>query len=173
MVQTFATARSAAAERGWRRGYGGTSGASADEAVVAAAAAAAAARQAASLARRAQHACTWNLRYPDAVSFPGMILWGGGTAGPAAAPGTYTVRLTADGRRRRSRSSSSATRCTDVTDADLKAQFDLAIKIRDKVSEANQAVIDIRNMKTQVADRLSKSQDAPAEGRRRSTRPRT
>ena len=40
---------------------------------------------------------------------------------------------------------------------DLKEQFDLAIQIRDKVSEANNAVIQIRNIKAQVADRLSKA----------------
>ena len=48
---------------------------------------------------------------------------------------------------------------TDVTLADLKEQFDLAIQIRDKVSEANQAVINIRDLKKQTADRLTKSQD--------------
>ena len=37
---------------------------------------------------------TWNLQYPDASTFQGMILWQGSTAGPFAAPGTYTVRVT-------------------------------------------------------------------------------
>src|SRR5213594_4877966 len=36
----------------------------------------------------------WNLRYPDASRFQGMIFWAGGTAGPVAVPGTYKVRLT-------------------------------------------------------------------------------
>ena len=30
---------------------------------------------------------TWDLRYPAASSFPGMILWGGNVNGPLAAPG--------------------------------------------------------------------------------------
>ena len=47
-----------------------------------------------------------------------------------------------------------------MTDADLKEQFDLAIQIRDKVSEANRAVIRIRELKQQVAERLNKSPDA-------------
>jgi hypothetical protein len=47
-----------------------------------------------------------------------------------------------------------------ATDADLRAQFNLAIQIRDKVSEANNAVITIRDLKSQIADRLAKSQDA-------------
>jgi len=101
---------------------------------------------------------TWDLRYPSATSFPGMILWGGNVTGPAALPGTYQVRMTVDG--------TTFTQplvvrkhplFTDVTDLDLKEQFDLAIRIRDKVSEANNAVIRIRDIKSQVADRLSKA----------------
>jgi len=104
---------------------------------------------------------SWNLRYPDATSFPGMILWGGGVTGPMAPPGTYTVRLTADGQvQTQPLVVKRHPLFKDVTDADLQAQFDLAIQIRDKTSEANNAVIQIRNIKTQVADRLTKSQDA-------------
>jgi photosystem II stability/assembly factor-like uncharacterized protein len=107
---------------------------------------------------------TWNLAYPAAVSFPGMILWGASTSGPTAPPGTYQVRLTANGR---SQTQSFRVRrnplYTDVTDADLQAQFDLAIRIRDKVSEANQAVIDIRRIKADVDDRLGRSSDARLE----------
>jgi len=104
---------------------------------------------------------TWDLRYAPATSFPGMILWGASTQGPAAPPGRYTVRLIVDG--------GSFTQpvtvkrnplFTDVSDADLRAQFALAIKIRNKLSEANQAVIDVRNVKAQVDDRLKKSDDA-------------
>ena len=103
---------------------------------------------------------TWDLRYAPATRFPKMILWGATTNGPVALPGTYQVRLTVDGR--------TFTRpvivrknplITDVTLAELKEQFDLAVRIRDKLSEANQAVINIRDLKKQAADRLTKSQD--------------
>jgi hypothetical protein len=90
-----------------------------------------------------------------------MILWGASTAGPAAPPARYTVRLTVDDREqtkpivvRRN------PRFTDVSDADLRAQFAFAIRVRDKVSEANQAVIDARAIKREAADRLSKNADA-------------
>ena len=102
----------------------------------------------------------WDLRYAPAVSFPGMVLWGGGTNGPSAAPGVYKVRLTVDGK---SQTQPLVVKRNpafdDVSDADLKAQFALAIKLRGKVSEANQAIIDIRNVRLQIADRLTKSQD--------------
>jgi hypothetical protein len=48
---------------------------------------------------------------------------------------------------------------TDVTLADLREQFDLAIAIRDKVSEANNAVIRIRELKKQTEERLKQSSD--------------
>ena len=39
----------------------------------------------------------WDMRYPDAVRFPGMILWAGQTTGPRVVPGSYQVKLTVDG----------------------------------------------------------------------------
>lgn len=104
---------------------------------------------------------SWNLRYPSATGFPGMILWGASLNGPAAAPGTYEVRLTANGT---TQSQSFDVRrhplFTEITDDDLRAQFNLAIQIRDKVTEANQAVIQIRRIKADAEDRLSSSTDA-------------
>ena len=43
-----------------------------------------------------------------------------------------------------------------VTEADLRAQFALSMQVRDKVSEANQAVIDIRSLREQITQRLQK-----------------
>ena len=104
---------------------------------------------------------TWDLRYPPATSFPNMILWGGGVQGPAGAPGTYQVRMTVNGvAQTQPFQVKRHPMHIDETDADLQEQFDLAIRIRDKTSEANQAVIDIRRIKADVADRVSKSPDA-------------
>jgi photosystem II stability/assembly factor-like uncharacterized protein len=104
---------------------------------------------------------TWDLRYASATTFPNMVLWGGGTTGPTAAPGIYQIRLTTDGRVQtlpmRVRRNPLF---KDVSDADLQAQFDLAIQIRDKTSEANNAVIRIRDLKAQAADRISQNADA-------------
>ena len=47
----------------------------------------------------------------------------------------------------------------NTPDADLQQQFNLALQIRDKASEANNAVIQIRKIKDDVKDRLTKSQD--------------
>jgi photosystem II stability/assembly factor-like uncharacterized protein len=102
---------------------------------------------------------TWNLDYPGPATFPGMVLWGATTSGPAAPPGTYQVRLTVDGKSQTQPLVVRRHPLRSATDADLKEQFDLGIKIRDKASEANNAVILIRNVKQQVKDRLAKSTD--------------
>ena len=103
----------------------------------------------------------WNLDYPGAVTFPGMILWGAHderSAGaarhlPGAADGGRQVADAAAGR-------SEKHPLRNTPDADLQQQFTLALQIRDKVSEANNAVIRIRKIKDDVKDRLTKSQDA-------------
>jgi hypothetical protein len=103
----------------------------------------------------------WNLRYPEASRFPGMIFWAGGTQGPVAPPGTYRVRL---------RSGEwSATQTFElkrdprvpVTDAELRAQFDFLIRIRDRVTEANDAVRRIRAVKEQLDGATARSRRAP------------
>ena len=47
-----------------------------------------------------------------------------------------------------------------TSDADLRAQFELASRIRDKVNEANAAIVQIRRIKQQLADRVQKSNSA-------------
>jgi hypothetical protein len=102
----------------------------------------------------------WDLRYAPATTFPGMILWGATTNGPVALPGTYTIRLTVDGKTfAHPVTVKKNPLMTDVSLADLREQFDLAIAIRDKVSEANDAVIRIRDLKKQTEERLKQSSD--------------
>ena len=103
---------------------------------------------------------TWDMRYPNAREFPFMIFWAANTRGPAAPPGRYQVRVTAAGLTKMQdfeiRRNPSV---TTVTDADLQAQFALAMQISERVSEANGAVVRIRDLKQQIADRIGRSSD--------------
>jgi photosystem II stability/assembly factor-like uncharacterized protein len=107
------------------------------------------------------HSFTWNLRYPGATEFPDMILWAASTRfGPEAAPGRYTVRLTADGEsEERSFTIRKDPRLPDVTDGDLAERFRFAMEIRDRLSEANDAVRLIRGIERQVEARLEERPD--------------
>jgi hypothetical protein len=103
----------------------------------------------------------WDLRTEGYVTFPGMIFWGARSQGPAVPPGEYTLRLTAHGK-----TVTAPLRVernpllTDVTDADLQAQYAFSSRVRDKVTEANEAVIAIRQVKAQLEDRYARSDDA-------------
>ena len=95
----------------------------------------------------------WNLRYPDASVFDKMIFWAGGTSGPVVLPGTYSVRLNVGGQRYTQPFVVVKDPRSSATDADLREQFDFLMRIRDKTSQANDAVRTIRNIKAQLADR--------------------
>jgi photosystem II stability/assembly factor-like uncharacterized protein len=102
----------------------------------------------------------WSMRYPGYTDFEGRIFWAAGNVGPAAVPGNYQVRLTADGiTQSQDFEIKLDPRLERVTIADLQARFDLAVRIRDRVSEANQAVLDIRSIKGDVDDRMGQTDD--------------
>ena len=100
------------------------------------------------------NAFNWNMRYPDASTFEGLIMWAGGTQGPTAPPGTYQVRMLVDGKpvgtetfalKKDPRSRATA--------ADLAAQFAFLINVRDRTTAANNAVKTVRWVKSQLDDR--------------------
>ncbi len=109
------------------------------------------------------HRFPWDMRTQAWTDFDGRIFWAARDVGPSVIPGHYQVRLTVDG--------SAQTRGFDiamnprvaasgVTLADLKERFDLATKIRDRVSQANEAVVRIRKVRAQIDDRAGKTDDA-------------
>jgi len=104
------------------------------------------------------HRMTWDMRYPGATDFPGLIMWAATTRGPAAPPGTYRVRVTADGETQMQTFQIARDQrvLKDVSDQDLREQFDLAMNIRNKVSQANDAVLLARGIKAQIKERKGK-----------------
>ncbi|HEX8181714.1 MAG TPA: hypothetical protein VF525_19395 [Pyrinomonadaceae bacterium] len=103
----------------------------------------------------------WDMRYPDAVRFPGMILWAGNTRGPLIVPGTYTVKLTADGQTTTQTFEVKRDPRIQATPEDFNKQLDLSLKIRDKLTETHNAIIQIRDVKRQVDDLLKRVKDQP------------
>ena len=98
----------------------------------------------------------WNLRYPDASTFEGLIMWAGGTQGPVAPPGTYAVRLTTGGTSETQPLVIRKDPRSTATPTDLREQFMLLLRIRDKVSQANDAVVTVRDLRAQLLDRTAK-----------------
>lgn len=93
----------------------------------------------------------WNLRYPDASTFKGMILWSASVRGPLAPPGKYQVRLTAAGKTTTQPFEIKMDpRVKGVTNTDAEERFKLAMLVHQQVGKANDAVITIRAIKDKM-----------------------
>jgi hypothetical protein len=108
----------------------------------------------------------WDLHYPGATVFNGIILRGGNTNGPAAVPGAYKVELSVDGQaQRQPLVVAKDTRLSRVTDADLQEQFTLAMQVRDATSRTNEMVIRISRDKE--TDTRARCESGPVESANR------
>jgi len=110
----------------------------------------------------------WNMRYPDARNVENAIYRSSGVTGPLAPPGTYQVRLTVgDASSIQSFEIRKDPRVT-ASDADLRAQFTLALQIRDKLSETNDAIMQIRALRAQADGWEKQAEKQSAVGSRQS-----
>ena len=98
----------------------------------------------------------WDMRYPDATRFPGMILWAGEVRGPKLPPGRYQVKLTVDGKTLTQNFEVKADPRLTTAPADYAKQLELGLKIRDKLTDTHNAVIQIRDVRKQVEDLLKR-----------------
>ena len=99
---------------------------------------------------------TWNLAWEGAEMIPNAKLDAGyPVIGPVAVPGTYTLRLTADGKtatapfvlKRDPRAPAS------VSDADLAEQLRFTLGIRDAITRLSRDVLRLRAVRRQLAER--------------------
>jgi hypothetical protein len=104
----------------------------------------------------------WDLRHPEAVRFPGMILWAGDIRGPRVAPGTYQVRLTVEGKTMTESFEVKPDPRISASPADFAKQLEFGLKIRDKVSETHNAILQIREVRKQVDDLLKRIAGQPS-----------
>lgn len=98
----------------------------------------------------------WDMRHPGFKEFKGMILYSSPNKGPKAIPGIYSVQLKVNGKTMEQSFEIVKDPRTPNTPEDFKNQFDFLMKVRDKVSESHQAIIDIRNTKKDIDYLLEK-----------------
>jgi len=85
-----------------------------------------------------------------------MILWAGEMRGPRVAPGTYQVRLTVDGKTMSQSFEVRTDPRLSIPATDYAKQLELGLKIRDKVTETHNGIIQIREVRKQVDDLLKR-----------------
>ena len=99
----------------------------------------------------------WNLRYPGATEFEGMIIWSARPQlGPIAPPGKYIIELTINNKKYETSIDLIKDPRIDVSDDDINVQFNFAMEIKNQTDLANRSVIEIRNMKVHLDSIISK-----------------
>jgi hypothetical protein len=107
----------------------------------------------------------WDMRYEGATKVPHSPLWAGSTDGPEAVPGKYQVRLTVSGKQYTAPMEIVPDPRLKVTQQDLEKQFDLLMKIRERVTQTHETVNQIRDIRAQITElnkRLEKQPQAKA-----------
>ena len=103
----------------------------------------------------------WDLRYPDATRFPGLILWAGSVRGPMIVPGAYQVRLTADGKTQTQKFEVRRDPRVETTPDQYASQLELSLQLRGKLTQANGAVVQIRAIRKQVDELITRLKEGP------------
>ncbi len=95
----------------------------------------------------------WDLRYETPTLIPGQVWDSDDTPkGPLAVPGTYQVRLTADGQTLTEPLTVKLDPRVKVAPEALEKEFDLSLKIRNEISLADQTVNDMNSVREQIDD---------------------
>ena len=99
----------------------------------------------------------WNMRYPatSGADSRGRVA----SVSPLALPGTYQVRLEVNGQTQTESFDLLMDPRVAATQKDLDAQFDLLIKVRDRLSDAHGGVARLRDVRAQVGDWEARTRD--------------
>ena len=107
--------------------------------------------------KRGMNSMSWDMRYADAEKFDGIILWNDGLNGPLAPPGKYNVKLVVGKDSMLHEFHLRKPGNVSASETDLKEQFNLALKIRDKITAVHKAVGNIRSIRNQLNAAVEKA----------------
>ena len=93
----------------------------------------------------------WDMRYPGFKSFDGMVLYSSPNVGPKVTPGKYNLKMTYN--------NIVITKELEIikdpriksSQEDFEKQLEFLIEVRNEVSRANQKIIDIRKIKSDMS----------------------
>jgi hypothetical protein len=105
----------------------------------------------------------WDLEYPGAEDFPGMILWNRNLDGPTAVPGAYRARLTVGEWSAEVPFEVVPDPRSTATPEDYRAQHEFLASVRDQLSETHQEIRRIREARSQL-ETLNKRLEKRGEG---------
>ncbi len=96
----------------------------------------------------------WDMHYAPAEKAEGMILWNGNVPGPKAIPGEYYIRIINYDKKDSAETEASikANPNFKETQQEYEDQFKFLISVRDKFSEIQKAIKNIRDIRKQIND---------------------
>jgi photosystem II stability/assembly factor-like uncharacterized protein len=92
----------------------------------------------------------WDLRWSEPSQIPGAFYQGLPPWGPLALPGSYTVKLTVDGKSQTAPLVIFNDPRSKAGDADLRASFELQMKVRSLIDALHVAIVQIRSTRAQA-----------------------
>jgi len=103
----------------------------------------------------------WDMREENAKSFEGMVMWWGSMAGPKVVPGSYQVNLVKNGVKQSQKFKILKDPRVSFSNRELADQYEFVRSVNSKVTESHEAIIEMRDLKTQMSD-FKKMHDSPA-----------
>ena len=101
----------------------------------------------------------WNMRGEAPARVPGAVSWGGRPTGALVLPGTYQIRLTVADKTFTASAEINKDPRVAVSAADLEKQYELTVRIWNRVNAGHEAVNQIRSVRGQL-DALRKRLNA-------------
>jgi len=101
----------------------------------------------------------WNMRYSDPRTIDGYVASEAVMSGPVAAPGFYQVELTVGDQSYTEIFEIQKDPRVSASQDDLQAQFELHLRVRDKLSETHDAINMLRNIRQQAEDWVRRSSE--------------
>ena len=92
----------------------------------------------------------WDLRYETPTKIPASIYSNGRPIGPLVLPGRYQARLTVAGKSSTAPLEVKMDPRVKESEADLRKQFELMLKLRDRQDEMNKVILAIRDLRAQL-----------------------
>ena len=105
----------------------------------------------------------WNMRYSGANKVPDDKTTEDSLRGPLAPPGSYGVRLTVGDQSQIETFEMVKDPRVAATQEDFDEQFELLVKLRDKLSETHDNINRLRSARSQVEEWTSRAKGTPAE----------
>lgn len=97
----------------------------------------------------------WDMRYPDALSFEGMVLWWASMSGPQVPPGNYTAILEYNEDKQQVAIDIRKDPRINTSESDYDSLFIFEKDIHNTLNEAHGAIREIRLIKKQMSDYAS------------------